>query len=82
MMAIQMVPRFPHLDPHTVPDQAWRELPLTRLQATRVEETYRATHQRGWKHDFGSRCEGQHLWMRAERGPWVCEHCPEERWTL
>lgn len=61
-----------------IPDHAWREIPLYSWQVDRMRESYRSVRNR-WLH---GKCTGGHLWMRFENGPWACEHCPEERWTL
>lgn len=80
-----IIPRFPRLDPHTVPDGTWREVPISSLQEMRLEESYNVTLRRRRPQYVWDRmvkpCPG-HLWLRMEGGPWVCERCPEERWTL
>lgn len=73
--------RFPHLDPHLVPAAAWRELPIEGFELGLLEENYRGMMIRKFKAYSPSSCP-RHVWMRTERGPWVCEHCPEWRWTL
>lgn len=80
-MAIQLVPRFPVMNPHSAPDRARRELPLPPGSEPRLEEDYRRTLMRGWTTFRPDDCP-RHVWIRPERGPWVCDNCPDWRWTL
>lgn len=74
--------RFPRLNPENVRDEVWRELPLTETQHQRaIYETYNAMlrRQRIVRTD---ECCLRHVWMLFPLGPWVCENCLTERWTL
>lgn len=80
-----MTARFPRLDPYRVPDEQWHDVPLSEQHAATLAEPYlsmlrRRRPQYTWDR-MVKPCPG-HLWMRIEHGPWVCEHCPQERWRL
>jgi hypothetical protein len=70
------------LDPDDIPNHMWHEVPLSEQQALRLERGYRVAMVEQRKYHVGSCPDGKHLWMRPERGPWTCEHCPEWRWNL